>query len=105
MYKCALCGKTSDPREKAGRTVIERREKIYTREVENGPPIILGRGMEIVKEIVICSISCEERADRPARLLKEKKEKKRQELSDKRQAARKRKQEMERKNKNKSKKT
>ena len=49
MFKDQMTGKTSKPGEKAIKVVTKTRNKIYTDENE----VILGRGVEIVKEIMV----------------------------------------------------
>lgn len=45
MYKCALCRKTTQPREQMNKLILEKRYIVYP----NG-----ARGWEIVREMAIC---------------------------------------------------
>lgn len=49
MFICQQCGSTSKPREPQTTKVVETREKIYTEKNQ-----VVGRGMEIVREIRVC---------------------------------------------------
>ena len=57
MYKCAVCGRTSEPRERCNLVAAERRQRTYVDE-ETGESRI---GWEIVSEIKFCSQCFEKR--------------------------------------------
>lgn len=57
MFRCQVTGRLSKPGEKQNRIVVETRDRVYTRKVFNETTrqyetVEIGRGWEIVKEIV-----------------------------------------------------
>jgi hypothetical protein len=58
MFKCAITQKCSKPYEKPTRLVVETREKVYhgwrlNPETEKMEYVEVGKGSEIVKEIIV----------------------------------------------------
>lgn len=55
MYKCERCNRISNPREKANKIVVEKRQKKYEFKNNLGEIIKTTFGWEIVKEITVCN--------------------------------------------------
>jgi uncharacterized protein YqkB len=54
MFKCGSCRAQQAKGVKTTRLVVERRPKDYTRLDKNGQPVLIGRGWEIVRELLVC---------------------------------------------------
>ncbi len=59
MFRCELCGKVSNPREKQYKKTIQTRNKTYTY-LDNRGRCRTSKGEEIVKEINVCE-KCNDR--------------------------------------------
>ena len=53
MFKCAISRQSSRPGEKPVKLVLETRPKIYYRKDKNGLNVEIGKGFEIVKEVLV----------------------------------------------------
>jgi hypothetical protein len=56
MFRCNNCGGVQTKGVKTERAVVERRNVEYTEKDKNGKDRVIGRGWEIVKELVLCKI-------------------------------------------------